>query len=138
MRGLTAERGLGGEVEIDSAGLGSWHIGNPPDERAIVAGAKRGITLEGAARQVSREDFERFDWIVAMDEDNIEGLRALAADDPEIPEPVLLRSFDPAAVAAGELEVPDPYYGGEDHFDAVVEIVERGCEGLLEEIQKQL
>ncbi len=73
-----------------------------------------------------------------MDEANLEGLRELAAGDPEIPEPVLLRSFDPEAVAAGELEVPDPYYGGEDGFDAVLELVERGCEGLLAEIQKQV
>ncbi len=137
MRGLVAERGLDGEIEIDSAGVGSWHIGNPPDERAIAAGAKRGITLGGSARQVSRRDFEHFDWIVAMDERNLESLQELAAGDLEIPEPVLLRSFDPESVAAGELEVPDPYYGGEDHFDAVVEIVQRGCEGLLDEIQKR-
>ncbi len=61
MRGLVADRGLDGEIEIDSAGVGDWHIGNPPDERAVAAGAKRGITLAGAARQVSRGDFERFD-----------------------------------------------------------------------------
>ncbi len=138
MRGLVAERGLDGEIEIDSAGVGSWHIGNPPDERAVAAGAKRGITLGGSARQVSRQDFERFDWIVAMDERNLESLQELAAGDPGIRDPVLLRSFDPESVAAGELEVPDPYYGGEDHFDAVVEIVQRGCEGLLAAIQKQL
>ena len=116
-------------------GVGDWHIGKGPDERAVAAGARRGIEVGGRARQVAREDFERFDWIVAMDDRNIESLRALAADDPEIPEPVLLRSFDPEAVASGELEVPDPYYGGEDHFDAVVDLVQRGCEGLLAQIQ---
>ena len=135
MRGLVAERGLEGEIEIDSAGVGDWHIGKGPDERAVAAGARRGIEVGGRARQVAREDFERFDWIVAMDDRNIESLRALAADDPEIPEPVLLRSFDPEAVASGELEVPDPYYGGEDHFDAVVDLVQRGCEGLLEAVE---
>ena len=135
MRGLIAERGLEGEIEVDSAGVGDWHIGKAPDERAVAAGARRGIEVGGRARQVAREDFERFDWIVAMDDRNIESLRALAAGDPEIPEPVLLRSFDPEAVASGELEVPDPYYGGEDHFDAVVDLVQRGCEGLLEAVE---
>jgi protein-tyrosine phosphatase len=134
MRGLIAERGLADEIEVDSAGVGSWHIGKGPDERAVAAGARRGIELGGQARQVSAADFERFDWIIAMDDRNIESLRELAAGDPEIPEPRLLRSFDPDAVAAGELEVPDPYYGGEDHFDLVVDLVERGCEGLLDQI----
>ncbi len=134
MRGLVAERGLSDEIEIDSAGVGDWHIGKGPDERAIAAGARRGIELGGQARQVSRADFEQFDYVVAMDERNIESLREIAADVPGAPEPVLLRSFDPGAVAAGELEVPDPYYGGEDHFEVVVDLVQRGCEGLLERI----
>ncbi len=74
-----------------------------------------------------------------MDERNLDEPAASSPPAiPRIPEPVLLRSFDPESVAAGELEVPDPYYGGEDHFDAVLDIVERGCEGLLAEIQKQL
>ena len=135
MRSLVAERGLADEIEIDSAGVGDWHIGKGPDERAIAAGARRGIQLGGKARQVARADFENFDYIVGMDERNIGSLREMAAGDPDIPEPVLLRTFDPEAVAAGDLEVPDPYYGGEDHFDAVVDLVQRGCEGLLAQIE---
>ena len=137
MRGLVAERGLADEIEVDSAGIGDWHIGKGPDERAVAAGARRGIELVGTARQISREDFERFDWIIAMDDRNIGSLQDLAAGDPDIPEPQLLRSFDPEAVAAGELEVPDPYYGGEDHFDNVVDLVQRGCEGLLDAIEAE-
>jgi len=137
MRGLVAERGLADEIEVDSAGIGDWHIGKGPDERAVAAGARRGIELVGTARQISREDFERFDWIIAMDNRNIGSLQDLAAGDPDIPEPQLLRSFDPEAVAAGELEVPDPYYGGEDHFDNVVDLVQRGCEGLLDAIEAE-
>src|SRR3954463_14679953 len=78
MRHLLAERGLDGEIEVESAGTGGWHAGNPPDARATATAQARGITLEGAARQVTAEDFEHFDLLVAMDRENLADLRAIA------------------------------------------------------------
>jgi protein-tyrosine phosphatase len=138
MRGLVAERGLDSQVEVDSAGTGSWHIGNPPDHRATEAAASRGVELGGAARQVSQADLEAFDWVIAMDRENLEDLRALRTGAEGEAEPALLRSFDPDAVAAGDLDVPDPYYGGSEGFEIVLDVVERGCDGLLAEIESEL
>lgn len=134
MRSLAAERGLDGELEIESAGTGSWHLGEPPDRRATEAAARRGIPLTGSARQVSQADLEHYDYVVAMDRENLEDVRALAVGSETEAEPVLLRSFDPEAVASGDLDVPDPYYGDGDGFEIVLDVVERGCAGLLDEI----
>jgi protein-tyrosine phosphatase len=134
MRARLAERGLAADVEVDSAGTGSWHVGNPPDERATDAGARRGIELTGRARTVAPEDFHEFDLIVAMDDDNHAELGRLAAAAAGAAELRLLREFDPEAVARGELTVPDPYYGGVDGFDHVLDVVDRACAGLIEAI----
>ena len=135
MRGLVAERGLAHQVEVDSAGTGSWHIGSPPDHRATAAAAARGVELGGVGRQVSQADLEAFDWVIAMDRENLDDLLAMRTGVDGEAEPALLRSFDPDAVAAGDLDVPDPYYGGDDGFETVLDVVERGCEGLLDEIE---
>ena len=129
MRGLVAEAGLEGEIEVESAGTGDWHVGYPPDERSVAAAAARGVELTGEARQVARGDFQRFDLLIAMDRQNRDDLLRLASSGPDREKVRLLRSY-----ADGELDVPDPYYGGEDGFDAVVEIVERSCRALLEEL----
>jgi protein-tyrosine phosphatase len=132
MRHLVREQGLEEAVEIDSAGTGSWHIGHPPDERSAGAARERGIDLDGHARQVSPADFEAFDLILAMDRSNHDDLRALAPDEDARERVKLLREYDPDAVTAGDLEVPDPYYGGPDGFEEVLDLVTRACEGLLE------
>ncbi len=129
MRGLVAEAGLEGEIEVESAGTGDWHIGHPPDERSVAAAAERGVELTGEARQVSPGDFEGFDLLVAMDGQNRDDLLAMAASDDDRQKVRLLRSF-----ADGELDVPDPYYRGEDGFAEVVEIVDRSCRALLDEV----
>ena len=129
MRGLVAEAGLEGEIEVESAGTGDWHIGYPPDERSVAAAAARGVELTGEARQVARGDFQSFDLLIAMDRQNERDLIRLARTDEDREKVRLLRSY-----ADGEFDVPDPYYGGEDGFDNVVEIVERSCRALLEEI----
>jgi protein-tyrosine phosphatase len=131
LRQLVAEAGLEDEVEIDSAGTGDWHVGHPPDERATAAARARGVTLEGAARQVTPSDFEDYDLLVAMDRANQRDLLALAPDEAAREKVVLLRSFD--ATAGEDLDVPDPYYGGEDGFEHVLDVVERGARGLLEQ-----
>jgi len=135
MRDLVTREGLQGAIELDSAGTGGWHVGSDPDERATAAARLRGIELSGSARQVGPEDFADFDLLLAMDRSNADDLRSLAPGEPERRKVRLLREFDPHAVAADQLEVPDPYYGGEDGFEDVLDLVAASCEGLLEEIR---
>jgi protein-tyrosine phosphatase len=131
MRALVREEGLEDEIVIDSAGTGDWHAGDPPDRRATAAAASRGVVLEGRARQIKPADFEDFDLLLAMDTSNYEDLLALAPDGAA--EKVrLLRSYDPTAT---ELDVPDPYYGGAQGFEDVLDMVERASRGLLDELR---
>ncbi|HWT95571.1 MAG TPA: low molecular weight protein-tyrosine-phosphatase [Solirubrobacteraceae bacterium] len=138
MRGLVREAGLEDRIEVDSAGTGSWHVGNPPDPRSTAAAKLRGIVMEGAARTVSAEDFDAWDLLVAMDRANQRELLSRAPDDAARAKVKLLREYDPASVASGELEVPDPYYGGERGFDDVLDIVAAGCRGLLAELSARV
>jgi protein-tyrosine phosphatase len=135
MRKLLRDAGLEGRIGVDSAGTGGWHAGESPDARAASAARRRGIPLDGAARQVIAEDFERFDLLVAMDRDNLAGLLSVAPDDEARARVRLLREFDPASAGAPDLDVPDPYYGGPRGFDAVLDLVEAACRGLLDELQ---
>ena len=135
MRGLLRAEGLEQAVTIDSAGTGGWHAGDPPDTRAVAAARSRDVVVEGAARQVTAQDFDRFDLVLAMDRDNERELLARAPDDEARAKVRLLREFDPAAVAAGDLDVPDPYYGGSHGFDRVLDLVEAACHGLLDEVR---
>jgi protein-tyrosine phosphatase len=132
MRHLLAAEGLADSVEIESAGTGDWHVGHAPDHRSAGAAAGRGIELAGEARQVAAADFEAFDLILAMDRSNHDELLALAPDEEARERVHLLREYDPEAVAADELEVPDPYYGGADGFENVLDVVTRACQGLLD------
>ena len=135
MRGLLRDEGLEEAIAIESAGTGGWHAGSAPDERAVAAARSRDIVVEGAARQVTAEDFERFDLLLAMDRDNERELLARAPDAEARAKVRLLREFDPASVAAGDLDVPDPYYGGPHGFDRVLDQVEAACRGLLDEVR---
>jgi protein-tyrosine phosphatase len=154
MRALVREAGLEEEVELDSAGTGSWHVGSAPDRRAAAAAKARGIALEGTAREVSLEDFEDFQLLLAMDRFNLEGLRLLAPSEQAREKVRLLREFDPASgraarapdphvervslaemEALADLDVPDPYYGGDEGFEEVLDLVQAACEGLLERIR---
>jgi protein-tyrosine phosphatase len=143
MAALVREAGLEREIELDSAGTGGWHVGSAPDERATAAAARRGIALVGAARRVRDEDFDDFDLILAMDSSNYDDLRALAGEESSRRAKVrLLREFDPASGAggsegrvAGELDVPDPYYGAGDGFERVLDQVQAACSGLLAQIR---
>ena len=135
MRSLVREAGLEREIELDSAGTGDWHVGHPPDERATAAAGRRGVTLEGSARQVGAEDFERSDLVLAADRENLAALRALAPSEAGRAKVRLLREFDPGSEGAPDLDVPDPYYGGADGFDDVLDLVEAACRGLLAEVR---
>ena len=135
MRRLVAEEGLEDQITIESAGTGGWHVGAPPDERATATAARRGTTLEGAARRFDASDFHRFDLVLAMDSANRRDLLAIAPDAESRDKVRLLREFDPAARAAGDLDVPDPYYGEGDGFERVLDMVEDATRGLLAEIR---
>lgn len=129
---LVEREGLEGEIRADSAGTGSWHVGEPPDRRAQESARRRGIDLSGQrARQLEPEDFERFDYVVVMDWENYRNVLAMCP--PEHREKVrLLMEYAPET---GVSEVPDPYFGGPDGFERVLDLVEEAAEGLLDEIR---
>lgn len=133
MRHLVAARGQGDQFIIDSAGTAAWHTGNPPDARSTAAAAERGIRLEGAARAFTASDFERFDVVVAMDTENHAVLRRLARSETARAKLHLMRDFDPHSPPSAS--VPDPYYGGEQGFETVLDICQRSCEGLLARLE---
>ncbi|WP_037605625.1 low molecular weight protein-tyrosine-phosphatase [Streptacidiphilus rugosus] len=133
MRDRLADAGLDGLVRVDSAGTGSWHAGDPADERAVQVLREAGYSSEHEARQFRPEWFRSLDLVVALDQGHERALRRLARTPEEAAKVRLLRSFDPAAGA--DLDVPDPYYGGKEGFDEVLQLCEAGCEGLLAEVR---
>jgi protein-tyrosine phosphatase len=135
MRHLVREAGLESEIRIDSAGTGSWHVGESPDRRACAAGRRRGIEVSGAARQFRRSDFERFDYVLAMDGANYDDLVELAPNAQAKKKIHFLRSFD--AKSPANAPVPDPYFGGAEGFDEVVELCLAACRPLLERIRRE-
>ena len=132
---LAKERGLDGDFHVDSAGTAAYHSGEPPDPRSTAVAAAHGIRLTGFARQITPRDLERFDIVVAMDRSNrrslerlrgrIRGGRGSRADI------VMMRDYDPGA---RDPDVPDPYYGGPGGFERVYGILERACNGLLDDL----
>lgn len=128
--------GLSDRVHIASAGTGTWHLGEPADARARAAALRRGVALDGTARQFSRDDFARFDFVLSMDTSVLATLGRLAATPAERARVHNFRSFDPASPR--DAPVPDPYYGGADGFDDVFDICEAGCRGLLEAVRARL
>jgi len=135
MEQLLADAGLQESIELDSAGTGAWHVGSPPDPRASSAARARGVDLRGLARQVHPEDLLDFDLVLAMDRSNLRALRELAGDERARAKLRLLREFDPSSAAAGELDVPDPYYGAPGGFDEVFDLISAACAGLLAQIR---
>lgn len=132
---LVRDARLEDRILIDSAGTHAYHVGNPPDERATEAAFRRGVDLTvQRARRIEVADFGRFDYVLAMDRSNLEDLSAIC------PEPHLakLRLFLEFAERRDVLEVPDPYYGGAQGFERVLDLVEEGAQGLLQEIQRRL
>ena len=140
LRRQLAEAGLDGQVVVDSAGLGDWHVGEGADHRAAAALRQRGYPArEHRARQFRAADFAERDLVVALDAGHERGLRALAPTPADRDKVRLLRSYDRAAAAGrGELDVPDPYYGGADGFEHVLDLVEAACRGLLAEVRGRL
>jgi len=135
LRSMLHSADLDDGVVVDSAGTGASHVGSSPDARASATALTRGVTLRGAARQVRSRDFEEFDLLLAMDSANLRDLRRMARDEQQREKVRLLRAFDPASERSGDLDVPDPYYGGDGGFEEVFDLVHAACEGLLERIR---
>ncbi len=132
MRSLAKQRGIA--VTVDSAGTIGHHSGHAPDPRAQRAGLRRGYRFDGIrARQVEEEDFERFDLILAADRQNFEDLLACCPPHQRSKLKMILDFGN-----TGELEVPDPYYGGGQGFECVLDLLERACDGLLDALEARL
>jgi protein-tyrosine phosphatase len=130
-RHLVSQRAPDLAIEIDSAGTHDYHLGEPPDRRAVSAALRRSIDLSGLrARRIHDEDFERFDLILAMDEENLRELRQRATPRHH----GRIRLMMEYAPQAGCTAVPDPYYGGAQGFEEVLDLLEEAAEGLLQEL----
>lgn len=126
--------GLQDRIQIDSAGTDDWHVGKSPDSRTRQAARRRGYDLDTLrARQVEVEDFRRFDLILTMDHDNLARLQALRPADATAELDLFLRRYG----VAGDV-VPDPYYGGADGFEQVLDLIEQGSQALLTEVREHL
>lgn len=124
----------GHPATVDSAGTGGWHAGQPPDRRAIEVAARHGVDLAGLrARQVRAEDFQRMDWLLCADRENLAALQALA---PAAARGRIALVLDWTGVQAGG-EVPDPYYGGPREFEQVNALARAAAEGLLRRLAGQ-
>jgi protein-tyrosine phosphatase len=127
-RRVVAEEGLADRFEIDSAGLGDWHIGQAPDHRAQKAARTRGVDISGqSARQVVDEDFDRFDLLLVMDGANYSELKARAPHEAR----AKVRRFLDFAPHAGTKDVPDPFFGGAEGFDHALDLIEAAARGLI-------
>ncbi len=139
LRRLVDEAGLTEVVEVDSAGTSRYHLGDRPDSRTVAEAARRGIPIEHRARQFTRDELSEWDLVIAMDAQNLRDLRALVSDDDGLGRVRLLREFDPPANPTSETsaghDVPDPYYGEDDGFCAMYDLIEPACRGLLEYLQ---
>jgi protein-tyrosine phosphatase len=131
---MAEDEGVRDRLDIDSAGTSGWHIGSPPDQRAQQAARKRGVELAHLrGRAVDRSDFERFDYILAMDRENHANLQALLPPGAR----ASLHLFLDFASATSEREVPDPYYGGDKGFEHVLDLIEDASRGLLATIRRE-
>ncbi|MFB9867608.1 low molecular weight protein-tyrosine-phosphatase [Vreelandella sulfidaeris] len=127
------QAGMAGQVEIDSCGVGNWHVGKAPDARAQQAALSRGIDITALrARQLSAQDFVDFDYVLGMDQDNVSAMRQLKPANSQAHVGLLL---DFAGTPGGE--VPDPYYGGEEGFENVLNMIEAASDGLIQHLKRE-
>jgi len=124
--------GLSDKIQVDSAGTGGWHVGEPADRRMQATAAEHGVQLVSRARQVRLSDFSNFDYIIPMDGSNLHDLQDLAREVGDSGAQLIkMRHFDP--MGAG-MDVPDPYYGGQKGFEQVFQMLDRSTRGLLRHI----
>jgi protein-tyrosine phosphatase len=125
------EAGLDGRIEVDSAGTADYHVDSPPDRRAIAHGERRGLRMHQLrGRQAGRDDFENFDYVFAMDADNLANLKRIQPKGARAKLGLLLDE----APLLGAREVPDPYYGGADGFERVLDLVDAACAAFVEKV----
>jgi protein-tyrosine phosphatase len=162
MKHLVRQAGLERSIHVESAGTGDWHIGETRDRRSLATGVARGIPLSGRAQQFTAADFARFDYVVAMDTSNRDNLLKMAPDDAARAKISMLRAHEgasgvggsPAGAhrgkvwepsegshqeegAAGDADVPDPYYGGAHGFEDVFDICQAACAGFLARVRRE-
>ena len=133
MRKLVADASLDHTIRVESAGTSAHHVGEHADPRALAAARRRGFDLTSRARRFSPQDFDRLHFVLAMDADVLRALEGLPASESFDGHLSLVRDFDPASLLPSD--VPDPYYGGEQGFEDVLDLCEAACRGLLEHIQ---
>lgn len=133
MRWLLKGRGIDA-VHVESAGTSAWHVGERPDPRARAAASSRGVNIDGEAQHFQAKDFERFDYVLALDASNQQDLLALTRDETQRAKVRLFLDF--SASHAGQ-DVPDPYYGGASGFEDVLDLCESACRGLLEHMSER-
>ena len=130
-RAVLERQGLTDRFRVDSCGTGGWHVGEPPDRRSVAVARRHGIDIgRQRARQLASDDFEGFDWIVAMDGQNERNIRQRCPRGADVRITRVLSH----APELGEADVPDPYYGGPGGFDHVYRLLDTACEALLEDI----
>ncbi len=135
MSGIVLKNELQEIIEVDSAGTSGWHEGELPDERMRDHGEKRGYDFCSRARKFKRVDFENFDYIIVMDDNNYRSIKSLAADHEQLKKVHLMTEFSVQFTAHGH--IPDPYYGHSSGFELVLDLLEDACEGLLQVIKKE-
>jgi protein-tyrosine phosphatase len=137
---LLSRAGMEGHFRVDSAGTGGWHVGHPPDPRMRAAAARRGIQLPSRARQLEAADLQRFDHILTMDHDNLAAVQSLAKRSARSSSGLPVATITPLVRHCrtfSSKEVPDPYYGGEEGFEHVLDLLEDACAGLLEALRPE-
>ena len=135
MNHLVQQAGLSGAIVCDSAGTADYHIGATPDRRMVAAAARRGIQMQGRARQFHSLDFEKFDLILAMDAENYRNILSLDRQGEYRHKVLLMCEF---ARNSQMREVPDPYYGGPEGFDQVIDLLLDACDGLLQKVVQEV
>ncbi|HEY0655024.1 MAG TPA: low molecular weight protein-tyrosine-phosphatase [Chryseosolibacter sp.] len=128
------QRGLEKQIEADSCGTSNYHIGDNPDPRTLANAKKNGVSIDHCGRQLTAEDLDKFDYILAMDSSNFNNIHRLLKDEKHKPKIQMMRDYDPQ----GKGDVPDPYYGGEKGFQEVFDILDRTLDQFLDKVVASL
>ena len=133
-KGLINSKGIAEKFVVDSAGISQWHVGEPADKRMQGHAIERGYYLDSISRQFDPEkDFDQFDMIIVMDDENMVSLKSMARNHEDVKKLFKMTDF---SNEWNYHDVPDPYYGGEEGFELVLDLLEDACEGLLERLEE--
>ncbi len=135
MEKIVKKNGLEDVIEVDSAGTSGWHEGDLPDERMRDHGERRGYNFSSRARKFRKSDFEEFDYIIVMDDNNYRNVKSLASNENHVAKIKHMADF--LLQNKDHDYIPDPYYGGSSGFELVLDLLEDACEGLLQSIKKK-